>query len=299
MDDVKILITGGKGQLGLELTKILKNKKCELGVLPKFYEDVKVLSLGSLELDITKLEDVLKILEKEKPYALINCAAYTNVDECEEFKDAAFRVNSLGPRNLAIACENVGVKLVHISTDYVFSGEEYDARLETDQINPKSFYGKTKALGEEYVKSFCSRWFILRTSWLYGEFGNNFVKTIIKLAKETKTLKVVEDQFGTPTNVEDLCFVILNILITKEFGVYHASGQGRCSWFEFACEIVSNFKIDAEILPCKTEEFKRKAKRPKFSELENFMLKTIGKNYFRDWKEALASFARKHKFFKI
>ena len=294
MGDVKILITGGKGQLGLELTKILKNKKCELGALPKFYEDVKVLSLGSLELDITKMEEVLKVLEKEKPYALINCAAYTNVDECEDFKEVAFRVNSLGPRNLDIAYGKFGVNLVHISTDYVFSGEEYDARLETDQTNPKSFYGKTKALGEEYVKSFCSRWFILRTSWLYGEFGNNFVKTIVKLAKETKTLKVVEDQFGTPTNVEDLCFVILNVLTTKEFGVYHASGQWRCSWFNFACEIVSNFKIDAEILPCNTEEFKRKAKRPKFSELENLMLKTIGKIILETEKEAVANFARKN-----
>lgn len=294
MSDVKILITGGKGQLGLGLAKILKNKKCELGVLPKFYEDVKVLSLGSLELDITKLEDVLKVLGKEKPYALINCAAYTNVDACEEFKDAAFRVNCLGPRNLAIACEKFGVKLVHVSTDYVFSGEEDKPKLEVDLLNPKNIYGKTKALGEEYVKNFCSRWFILRTSWLYGEFGNNFVKTIVKAAKETKKLKVVEDQFGTPTNVEDLCFVILNILITEEFGVYHASGEGRCSWFNFACEILKNFKIDAEISPCKTEEFKRKAKRPKFSELENLMLKTIGKNYFRDWKEALASFARKN-----
>ena len=294
MGDVKILITGGKGQLGLELTKILKNRKCELGVLPKFYEDVKVLSLGFLELDITKMEDVLKVLEKEKPYALVNCAAYTNVDECESFKEAAFKVNSLGPRNLAIACEKFGVKLVHISTDYVFSGEEDKPKLEIDVVNPKNIYGKTKALGEEYVKSFCSRWFILRTSWLYGEFGNNFVKTIVKAAKETKKLKVVEDQFGTPTNVEDLCFVVLNILITEEFGVYHASGEGRCSWFNFACEILRNFKIDAEISPCKTEEFKRKARRPKFSELENLMLKTIGKNYFRDWKEAIASFARKN-----
>ena len=241
------------------------------------------------------MEDVLKLIQKEKPYAVVNCAAYTDVDGCEDNKEKAFLVNSLGPRNIAIACEKEKAKFFHISTDYVFDGEEKGFKIEFDSINPKSIYGKSKALGEQYAMNFCSRFFILRTAWLYGENGNNFVKTIVKLAKEKKEIYVVDDQIGTPTNVVDLSYAIAKLLDTKEYGIYHCTGKGECSWFEFANHIVRCFELEAKIKPCSTEQFKRKAKRPKHSTLENFMLKQTVGDVFRDWKKALETFAEKFK----
>lgn len=285
-----IIITGGSGCLGTELTKMLKSKTSELGSLPAIYDQFDILSLASYELDITNLEHVSKILEENRPYAVINCAAYTDVDGCEDEKDKAFRVNALGPRNLAIACEKKKAKLLHISTDYVFDGEEKEKRVESDRINPKSVYGASKAFGEEYVKNFCSRWYILRTSWLYGYHGKNFVNTIIKAAKENGVLNVVDDQIGSPTNAVDLAYAICKLLVTQEYGLYHCSGNGECSWYEFACEILKVFGIDAKINPCKSSEYKRKAKRPKFSNLDNFMLRLTVGDCFRDWKQALSAF---------
>ena len=295
MERRKILILGGKGQLGSTLTKVLKENSCELGSLPKFLETAEILSLGSKDLDITKKEEVLEFFKKEKPYAAINCAAYTDVDGCEDNKEVAFLVNSLGPRNLAIACEEEKSKFFHISTDYVFDGETKGAKIEFDLINPQSIYGRSKALGEQYAMSFCRRFFILRTAWLYGENGNNFVKTIVNLAKKREEIDVVDDQIGTPTNVLDLSYVIANLLETDEYGIYHCTAKGECSWFFFAKLIVRCFGIDVVVRPCSTEQFKRKAKRPKFSTLENFMLKkTIG-DLFRDWEEAFIAFSKKFK----
>lgn len=295
MQKEKILVVGKNGQLGSALIKLAKEKTCELGDIPKYLENFEIKGFGSKELDITKKEEVIEIIKKENPKAIVNCAAYTDVDGCEDNIDTAFLVNALGPRNLAIAAEEVKAKLIHISTDYVFDGEEEKKRVEFDLINPKSIYGKSKALGEEYVKNFCSRFFILRTSWLYGENGNNFVKTIVRVAKEKGELKVVDDQIGSPTNVLDLSFVILKLLETEEYGIYHCSGNKQCSWYEFAVSIVKHFGVDAKVFPCSTDEFKRKAKRPKFSTLENLMLKITVGDYFRDWEDALISFAKKNK----
>ena len=282
-------------QLGREFVKIIKNKMCALGAVEKFYEEAEILEYSSSKLDVSNKENVFELLRAKKPYAVLNCAAKTNVDACETEKEAAFKVNALGPKNLALAADEIGFKLIHISTDYVFDGSGKERKIESDIINPKTVYGKSKALGEEYVKNFCKRYFILRTSWLYGEFGNNFVKTIVTAARNNESLNVVDDQFGSPTNAEDLSFLISKILITDEYGTYHCSGNGECSWFEFAVEIVKNFKINCKINMCSTQDFKRAAPRPKYSVLENFMLKlTIG-DCFRDWKLALADFAKKIK----
>ena len=294
MEKDKVIITGAKGQLGSSLVNMLKTKKSKIGEVPKFYDNLKILAFSSKEFDITNSESVLKVVQEEKPYAIINCAAYTDVDGCEDNVKKAFLVNALGARNLAIACEKENVKLIHISTDYVFEGEEKTAKIEGDIINPQNIYGKSKALGEMYVQNFCKRWFILRTSWVYGEHGNNFVKTIIKAAREKGVLNVVDDQIGTPTNVLDLSFAILKLAITEEYGIYHCSGEGQCSWYEFACEIIKCFNIDAKINGCSTDKFKRKAKRPKFSVLENLMLKTTIGEFVRDWKEALEEFAKEN-----
>lgn len=294
MNSKKILVVGSKGQLGLEFLKMLKEKNSELGPIPEFYNEAVVKGFSFLDLDITKKEDVFELIKKEAPYAVVNCAAFTNVDLCETKKEMAFKVNALGARNLAMACEKEKAKLIHISTDYVFDGKKAEPKIEVDAINPQSVYGKSKALGEQYVKNFCKSWFILRTSWLYGQFGQNFVKTIVKAAKEKGVLSVVKDQIGSPTNALDLSYAILKLIPTTEYGIYHCSGNGQCSWFEFALKIVKNFKIKAKVNECLTKDFKRAAKRPEFSVLENFMLKLTVGDCFRNWEQAIASFAEKN-----
>lgn len=293
MDKLKIVVTGAAGQLGSEFCKILKSGTCELGNLKPQLQNCEVIELSSGDLDITRLNDVLNLLEKIKPACVVNCAAFTNVDECETKVEHAFKVNAIGARNLAIACEKISAQLVHISTDYVFDGTASTPYIEQSAINPQSVYGKSKAMGEFYVQTLCRQWFIIRTSWLYGVVGKNFVKTIAVAAKKQGELKVVADQFGSPTNVCDLAFAACGLIGTNEFGIFHGSGAGHCSWFEFASEIVSCFKIEAKVKPCMSSEFVRPAKRPKFSIMENLMFKlTIG-DVFRPWKAALFEFCAK------
>lgn len=292
---MNILITGGKGQLGTEILKCFENGKTEIGTPDILLEKNSVTSIDVDTLDITNLSSVLELFEKNKYDYIINCAAYTNVDKCETDIERAFKVNTLGPRNLAIAAEKIGAKLIHISTDYVFSGAGTNPFVEWDDTDPQSIYGKTKALGEQYVREFCSRYFIIRTAWLYGYYGNNFVKTIMKTAKERGELKVVNDQRGNPTNAADLSHHILKLISTQEYGIYHGTGTGECSWFDFASKIVEYAKIDAKINPCTTDEFPRPAKRPSFSSLENLMFKATVGDEFRQWEDALKYFIENFK----
>ncbi len=285
-----IVVVGATGQLGSEFCRILHKGYCELGDLPISLKNINVVELSSKQLDISCLNSVVELITKLKPDCVINCAAFTNVDECESSFELAFKVNAIGARNLAIACDAVNSKLVHISTDYVFDGCSTKPYVETDLCNPKNVYGKTKLLAEEYVRSFCNKWFIIRTSWLFGLTGKNFVKIIAKLAYQNGEVTVVADQFGTPTNVVDLVFSICELLTTNEFGIYHGSCKGSCSWHEFAREIVKNFKIKADVNSCTTNDFKRPATRPKFSVMDNLMFSlTIG-DKFRPWKQALESY---------
>ncbi|WP_142413360.1 dTDP-4-dehydrorhamnose reductase [Hathewaya massiliensis] len=287
---MKILITGAGGQLATEVCRVLKLQKSSLGAIPKELLNTSIVPLNKSELDISNLSMVEAVLKEVKPDVVINCAAYTKVDLCESESNLAFKVNSLGPRNLAIICEQIGAKLVHISTDYVFSGEGNTPFKEYHKVDPKSVYGKTKLLGEEYVREFSSRYFIIRTSWLYGKSGKNFVYTIIKNGREKGKLKVVNDQVGSPTNCEDLAYHILKLLATKEYGIYNCAGKGPCTWYDFACKIIQFSGIDCEVSPCSTGEFPTVAERPKYSYLENQMLKcTIGDN-MRTWEEALKDF---------
>ncbi|KOY65708.1 dTDP-4-dehydrorhamnose reductase [Clostridium sporogenes] len=287
---MKILITGAKGQLGSQIINILKAGKTELGAINNLYRDAEIIATGSKELDITNMNSVKRFIKNRLPNIVINCAAYTNVDDCEDNYELAFKVNALGVRNLAIACEKIEAKLVHISTDYVFEGNGQVSYREYDLNNPVSVYGKTKLLGEQYVREFCSKYFIVRTSWLYGYNRNNFVKTIIKAAKEKGRLQVVDDQRGNPTNVEDLVYHILKIILTEEYGIYHCTGKGECTWYDFACKIIEFSDIDCKIDRIKSEQLNRKAKRPAMSSLDNMMLRcTIG-DEMRNWKEALKVF---------
>lgn len=285
-----MLITGCDGGLGRELRKILTSGSCQLGLIPCAFNDAEIYFTDIVELDITCLAYVQEYISKFTPDIIINCAAFTNVDGCESQRDKAFSVNALGVRNLAIAAENVGAKLVHISTDYVFDGKKTRPISEYDKTNPLNIYGLTKELGEQYLQRFCSRWFIIRTSWLYGNDGKNFVNTVIRIGKEKDAMKVVSDQHGCPTNAEDLAYHILKIADSQEYGIYHCTGNGQCTWFEFACKIIEYAGIETEIIPCPTNEYSNIAKRPKYTVLDHMMLRHTMGDEMRDWKQALKSF---------
>lgn len=287
---MKILITGAKGQLGTQLLNILKKGKSEIGNLNIAYKNAEIIGIDMDDLDISNLNQVKEYLNIARPDVIINSAAYTNVDGCEANIDLAFKANTIGPRNLAIASEEIGAKLIHISTDYVFSGSGLVPYKEYDLTNPQSVYGKTKLQGEDYVKQFSSKHFIVRTAWLYGYNGNNFVKTIMKAAKEKGELDVVDDQRGNPTNAEDLAHHLLKLALSEEYGVYHCTGEGECSWYDFAVKIVELSRINCIVNPIKSDKLNRAAKRPTFSSLDNMMLRcTIG-NEMRKWENALEAF---------
>lgn len=281
---MKVLITGASGQLGLELQAQLRERKDKIQVIATDYET----------LDITNIEQVKAELTLLKPDVVINCAAHTEVDKCEEDIEDAYRINAIGPKNLAIACDEIGAKLVQVSTDYVFSGEVPGARREDDLTGPQSIYGTSKLLGEEYVKTFCKKHFIIRTAWLYGE-GNNFVRTMLKLSETNKELNVVGDQFGSPTSTKDLAKAIIELMQTEYYGTYHGTCEGECSWYDFACKIFELKGIDIKVNKVTSEEFVRPAKRPKYSVLDNFMLKLYGLNSFRHWEEALKDYLETEK----
>lgn len=289
---MKILITGARGQLGTEIAKCFERGYTELGTpdILKEKNDIRLIDID--ELDISDIDALRRLMQAEKYDAVINCAAYTNVNKCETERVTAFKANAIGPRNLAITAEEIGAKLIHVSTDYVFSGDGNTPYVEWDLCNPQSVYGKTKYIGEEYVKQFSTKYFIVRTAWLYGYYGNNFVKTMIKIASEKGACRVVCDQRGNPTNAADLAHHILKLLPTSEYGVYHGTGAGECSWYEFTKEIVKLSGIDATVSPCTTEEYPTPAKRPAYSSLENMMFAATVGDEFRQWQDALACFMK-------
>ncbi|WP_297423373.1 dTDP-4-dehydrorhamnose reductase [Clostridium sp.] len=290
---MKILITGAKGQLGNELLDIIKTGKAEIGEVSEVIKKSEVIALDVDELDITNLGQVENKINDLKPDVVINCAAATNVDGCESNEDFAFKVNSIGPRNLAIACEKIGAKLVQVSTDYVFSGVGNKPLTEYDLTAPYSVYGKTKLLGENYVREFSSKYFIVRTAWLYGYVGHNFVYTMRKLGKERDMITVVNDQRGNPTHANDLAYHILKLIQTEEYGVYHCTGKGECNWYDFAKIIIELSGEKCEVKPCTSEEYKTPAKRPVYSSLDNMMLRNTVDDEMREWKDAIKSFINK------
>lgn len=288
---MKILITGAKGQLGNELISIINLGKAEIGEMPSKVKEYEVVALGIDKLDITNLSQVKKVVRSEKPDVIINCAAATNVDGCESDKEFAFKVNTIGARNLAILSEEIGAKLVQVSTDYVFSGATQETPFtEFDLTAPYSVYGKTKLQGERFVRELCSKYFIVRTAWLYGYVGHNFVYTMRKLGQERDRLTVVNDQTGNPTNANDLAYHILKLIETEEYGVYHCTGNGECTWYDFAKKIMELSNINCEVAPCTSEEFKTAAKRPEYSSLDNMMLRCTVGDEMRKWEDAIENF---------
>lgn len=280
----KIIVTGCNGQLGRAINQIYtKETDIELVNTDVFQGD------GITPLDITNVDEVLKLAREVKPYAIINCAAHTNVDKCETDVDNAYKINAIGPRNLSIAATETGAKLMHISTDYVFPGTENKALTEFDPVGPNSMYGKTKLAGENFVRDFTQNYFIIRTAWLYGD-GKNFVKTMLRLAESHDQVGVVKDQFGTPTSAAELAKAIHYLLPTENYGTFHGTCEGSCSWADFAAEIFRLAGKDTKVNYITTEEFGSPTKRPTYSILDNYMLRLTTDFKFADWHDAIAEY---------
>lgn len=292
---MRILVTGCKGQLGSEIIKQLKAKKSEIGPIPKCYTNATVVGVDINDFDLSDKQLVKENLRSGSYDIVFNCAAFTNVNACETNQDTAFAANALAIRNLAEVCENTATKLVHVSTDYVFAGNASEPYREYDEPQPVTIYGKTKLAGERYVQERCRRHFVVRTAWLYGYNGNNFVKTIMRNAKEKGQLKVVNDQFGNPTSAVDLAHHLLEIAHGNRYGVYHCTNNGVCSWYDFAKTIVELAGIDCVVEPCTTDEFPTDAKRPAYSALDNMMLRLTSGDHMREWQAALKEFISKVK----
>lgn len=273
---MRILVTGANGQLGREIKRS--------------FGDAHELILTDIDnLDITSHNQVKGVFKQTKPQVVIHCAAYTNVDGAENDFNGAFKVNVIGSQNLTSQCLENEARMVYVSTDYVFDGQADRPYREYDCTNPQSVYGKTKLLGEQVVKELLPRHYIVRTAWLYGD-GSNFIKTMINLSKERNELQVVNDQIGSPTYTKDLAKTIFRLIETDCYGTYHASCNGQCSWYEFACEIFRLKGINVKVNPVPTEAFPRPAKRPKHSVLENYMLTMTVGNTMREWQEALKDY---------
>ncbi|HBE79491.1 MAG TPA: dTDP-4-dehydrorhamnose reductase [Firmicutes bacterium] len=260
---MNILITGANGQLGNALREILKNEKLRVTDLP--------------ELNLTLPQDTLDYILMVKPEVVIHCAAKTNVDECEMNPTAAYLENVLATKNVVNACQIANSILVYISTDYVFDGCKNQPYHEYDFCKPINIYGKTKWQGEEIVKMHLDKFFIVRTAWLFGDIGHNFVKTILRLADERKPLPIVNDQVGSPTYALDLAAVIAQLIQTKAYGIYHITNTGNCSWFEYAKQILRYAgQKDALLKPITSEKLNRPAPRPSYSILAQDALNLMG-----------------------
>lgn len=280
---MRVLITGAGGQLGRELVQV--------------YADEEVLGLSSAELDVTRAEQARRVIADWRPDLVIHAAAYTNVDGCEADPDRAFRVNALGARNVALGCQAAGAAVVYVSTDYVFDGRRAGPPYtEYDRPNPLSVYGRSKLAGEEYVRDLLDRFYIVRTSWLHGLHGRNFLRTILTNARQGKDLAVVDDQTGSPTFAADLGWAIRRLAETGQYGLYHVTNGGACSWYELAGQALA---VAAErfpeisrapLRPLSTEELGRPAPRPAYSVLRNYNLELAGLPLLRPYEEALREF---------
>lgn len=294
---ITVMITGCHGQLGNELQSIIKSGKSEIGAIPTQLVGANILPVDIDTLDITDTATVSAFVENNRPDVIINCAAMTNVDGCETDCETAFKVNAIGVRNLAVAAKKIGAKFIHVSTDYVFAGNGKKPYIEWDQINPQSAYGASKALGEKYAMDFCDKTFVVRTSWLYGYIGKNFVKTVRRVIKNNGSITVVNDQRGNPTNANDLAHHLLKLAVTEEYGIYHCTGEGECSWYDFAVKIAEYSGLGDTVSPCTTEEYNSKynvpTKRPEYSSLRNLALECTVGDEMRNWQDALKEYISK------
>lgn len=276
---MKILVTGAGGMLASDLIPILG-------------ENHEVIPNSENDLDITVRDSVQRIVHSLSPDCVINCAAYTQVDKAEEERDKAFLVNGIGVQNIALTCQDRGIPLCHISTDYVFDGTKEGPYTPFDNTNPINVYGGSKLAGEKYIQWIMNRFYIIRTSWLYGKAGNNFVATMLRLAKERSEIRVVRDQTGSPTNTASLSHAIERIIGTGAYGIYHFTDEtgGGISWYDFAEEIVRLSGCKTKVIPILTAEFPRPAKRPANSVLDTSLYSLVTGHKAKNWREALKEY---------
>ncbi len=280
----KVIVTGCNGQLGRAFNRVMEDNT-----------EYSLVNTDVGELDITDIEKVMALAREVKPCAILNCAAHTNVNGCETDRDGAFMINAIGARNLSIAAQETGAKMIQISTDYVFSGNGDKPYREFDPVDPISAYGSTKLQGEVFVRDLCSRYFILRTAWLYGE-GNNFVNTMLRLSETNDKVQVVQDQYGTPTYAMELAKAVAYLLPTDNYGIFHATCEGECSWAAFAREIFRLAGKSTAVEGITTQEYEEKfpgqAHRPAYSVLDNYMFERTTDFRFASWETAIAEYVK-------
>lgn len=278
---MKVLVTGGNGQLAHDVMEQLKEHNIE-------YRPIDL-----QDADITNESEIRDVILAYQPTAVIHCAAYTAVDNAEDNQDLVFAINVLGTEYIAKACREVGAKMVYISTDYTFDGQG-DRFFEVDDVpSPINWYGKTKYEGELKVKENLDQYFIVRISWVFGVHGNNFVKTMIRLGNERDSLNVVNDQIGSPTYTADVAPLLVEMIQTDKYGVYHATNEGICSWYDFTKEIFRLSGIDCVVTGIPSSQYPTKAARPMNSRMSKQSLKDAGFKQLRPWQEALADMIEK------
>jgi len=283
---MRVLITGANGQLGTDLCRVL--------------QDIEVIPLTHADVEISDLNSVKRLFNEHRPDAVINTAAYVRVDDCESNQDKAFLINALGARNVAVAAQELGAKLVHISTDYVFGGESEPRTApytEFDTPTPPNLYGKSKLAGENLVRHLCTKHFIIRTSGLFGVAGasgkgGNFVEIMLRLARERDELRVVNDQAFSPTYTRDLARKIAELINTEYYGIFHITNRDTCSWYEFTKEILRLAGLKTPVIPITSDQYPQKAKRPRYSVLDNYHLRLLGMDDMRSWQEALKDYMK-------
>ena len=276
---MKVLIIGSEGMLGHDLVDILSAEN-------------EISTTTIYTLDITDINKTIKTVKEINPDVVMHAAAFTDVNGSESKQDLAYKVNVIGTRNVAVACREADSALVYICTDYVFDGTKGSSYYEYDQTNPLSVYGKTKYLGEVYIRDILNKFYIVRTAWLYGFHGPNFITTMLNLAKTNDSISVVNDQIGSPTYTLDLAKAIAELIKKPAYGIYHITNSGSCSWYEYAKEIFDIAGIEIEVKPVSTEEYPQPAPRPKYSVLENYNWKMEGFGEIRNYKEALRAYMK-------
>lgn len=279
---VKVLVTGSGGQLGQDTVAALKKA------------GTHAIGTNRKEMDVADFSKVEETVSALKPQAVVHCAALTDTVLCEQNVELAYRVNVLGTRNVAVACEKNNAAMLYISTDYVFDGKKQEPYLEYDATAPLNRYGETKLAGESLVRSLVRRFFVVRSSWLYGRHGkSNFVKSMLEQAQKKKEIRVVHDQFGSPTYTGDLALQIVRLISTESYGIYHAANHGVCSWYEFAQKIFKSAGINGlKVVPISTEESHPKLRRPKYSVLRNLCLELEGLEVMRNVDTALRDYLK-------
>ncbi len=277
---MKVLVTGVKGQLGYDVVRELEKR------------NITAIGVDIDEMDITDADSVSKVIGQAAPDAVIHCAAYTAVDAAEDNEEICRRVNAQGTLNIAKTCKSLDIKMLYISTDYVFSGQGERPWEPEDERDPQSVYGQTKYEGELAVQNTLDKYFIVRIAWVFGVNGKNFVKTMLKLSENHDTLTVVSDQYGSPTYTYDLARLLVDMILTEKYGVYHATNEGICSWYDFACAIFEEAGINMTVKPVTTAEYNAKAKRPANSRMSKEKLTENGFQKLPTWQDALKRYLK-------